>query len=455
MMAATVLLGTGCPAAKAQRTKKAAEPVKTVPEFTLPSSETPEQKLERMKWWTDSRFGMFIHWGLYSLPARHEWVKEHERITTEGYQKYFDHFDPDLFCPQEWAKMAKAAGMKYVVLTTKHHEGFCMWDSKYTDYKCTNTPAGRDLLREFVDAFRAEGIRIGFYYSLIDWHHPDFTIDNRHPQRIDGGKPEDYAKVNVGKDMSVYRQYMKDQVTELLTNYGQIDIIWFDFSYPGETGKGHEDWDSVGLLKLAKSLQPNIIVDDRLDLKDTWGGWDIFTPEQYKVDKCPEWNGQKVTWETCQTFSGSWGYYRDEATWKSVPQLLELLIETVSKEGNLLLNVGPTSRGQFDQRAQDRLSGMGKWMSVNSRSIYGCTAAPEQYTTPQRTLLTYNPEKNRLYIHLIDYPLDKLSVDFADKIEYAQFLHDGSEIRLSKGALTVPVVKPDCEVPVIEVFLKD
>ena len=443
-----------CPLADAQRSKKVKEATEPAVEFSLPSKETNEQKLERMKWWTDARFGMFIHWGLYSMPARHEWVKNRERLTNEDYQKYFDHFNPDLFNPKDWARMAKEAGMKYVVLTSKHHEGFCMWDSQFTDYKCTNTPAGRDLIREFVDAFRAEGLKIGFYYSLLDWHHPDYTIDRCHPQRIDKGTKEDYEAVNKGRNMDVYRQYMKDQVTELLTNYGKIDIIWFDFSFPGENGKGHEDWDSEGLLKLARTLQPGIIVDDRLDLKDVWGGWDIFTPEQKKVAECPTWNGQKVTWETCQTFSGSWGYHRDETTWKSIPQLLELLIETVSKEGNLLLNVGPTSRGEFDYRAQDRLSGMGKWMHQNGRSIYQCTAAPAGFEAPERTLLTYNPETNRLYIHLIDYPLDRLAVSFADKIEYAQFLHDGSEIKFDKEFIYTPVTKPNTEVPVIEVFLK-
>ena len=441
-------------AAQAQKNRKKAEAPAPAPEFTLPSTETREQKLERMKWWTDARFGMFIHWGLYAMPARHEWVKNKERLTNEDYQKYFDHFDPDLFNPKEWARMAREAGMKYVVLTSKHHEGFCMWDSKYTDYKCTSTPCGRDLVREFVDAFRAEGLQVGFYYSLLDWHHPDYTIARCHPQRIDKGTPEDYAKLNEGKDMNVYRQYMKDQVTELLTQYGKIDIIWFDFSFPGENGKGRDDWDSEGLLKLARTLQPGIIVDDRLDLKDVKGGWDILTPEQTKVASCPTWDGEKATWETCQTFSGSWGYHRDEATWKSVPQLLELLIETVSKEGNLLLNVGPTARGEFDQRAQDRLEGIGKWMHANSRSIYGCTAAPEDIPAPERTLLTYNPEKNRLYVHLIDYPLGQLRIAFADRITYAQFLHEGSEIKFDKEFLYTPVLKPDVEVPVIEIFLK-
>lgn len=419
--------------------------------------ETEAQKAERMQWWTDARFGMFIHWGLYALPARHEWVKTTEKTTNEGYQKYFDHFNPDLFDAKTWAKKAKEAGMKYVVITAKHHEGFCLWDSKYTDYKATNTPIKKDLLKEYVEAFRAEGLKVGFYYSLIDWHHPDFTIDKNHPLRQDSD--EAYARVNKGRDMSKYRQYMKNQVTELLSNYGKISIIWFDFSYPGKNGKGHDDWDSEGLLKLARKLQPGIMVDDRLDLKDVDGGWDFTTPEQYKVDKWPEYNGKKVYWETCQTFSGSWGYYRDEHTWKSSAQLLELLIESVSKGGNLLLNVGPTARGVFDQRAQDRLAAMGKWMDFNGRSIYGCTAAPDGFEAPANSLLTYNPTTNILYIHLLDYPMGKLSVKFGDKIDYVQFLHDASEIRFSKGDngvanLSLPIEKPNSEIPVLEVFLK-
>jgi len=422
--------------------------------------ETDEQKAERMSWWTSDRFGMFIHWGLYALPARHEWVKNRERITNEGYQKYFDHFDPDMFDPKAWARMAKEAGMKYVVLTSKHHEGFCMWDSKYTDYKVTNTPYGKDIIKDFVEAFRAEGLKVGFYYSLIDWHHPDFTIDRQHPQRLDANaSEEDYAALNKGKDMDRYRKYMKDQVTELLTNYGEISIIWFDFSYPGKNGKGRKDWDSEGLVKLARSLQPGILIDNRLDLNDVDGGWDFITPEQYKVDKWPEIDGKKVAWETCQTFSGSWGYYRDETTWKSPAQLIELLVESVSKGGNLLLNVGPTARGNFDQRAQDRLNAIGSWMKFNSRSVYGCTQAPDGFTAPANTVLTYNPKTNRLYMHLLSYPMGKIAVPFGDKIEYAQFLHDGSEIKFSKDgngvwSLTLPILKPDSEIPVVEIYLK-
>jgi len=423
--------------------------------------ETDAQKALRMKWWTDARFGMFIHWGLYALPARHEWVKNGERMTNEQYQKYFELFDPDLYNPKEWARMAKAAGMRYVVLTAKHHEGFCLWDSKYTDYKATNTPFGKDLIKEYVEAFRAEGLKVGFYYSLIDWHHPDYTIDRVHPQRQESDA--DYAKLNAGKDMNKYREYLKNQVRELLTNYGEISIIWFDFSFPGKNGKGRADWDSENLLKLARSLQPGIIVDDRLDLEDVAGGWDFTTPEQEKVAKWPERNGTRIPWETCQTFSGSWGYYRDEYTWKSPAQLIELLVESVSKGGNLLLNVGPTARGTFDYRAQASLAAVGEWMKVNGRSVYGCTEAPAGLVAPPNTLLTWNPATNRLYVHLLVYPLDRINLaGLAGKVKYAQFLHDASEIRFGPGrgegsgdlSLALPVRKPPVEIPVLEIFLK-
>jgi alpha-L-fucosidase len=423
--------------------------------------ENDAQKSQRMQWWADSRFGMFIHWGLYALPARHEWVKNREKMTNEQYQKYFELFNPDMYNPHEWAKMAKEAGMKYVVLTAKHHEGFCLFDSKFTDYKATNTPFGRDIIKEYVEAFRAEGLKVGFYYSLIDWHHPDYTIDRMHPLRQDSDTA--YLRLNKNRDINKYREYIKNQVRELLTNYGDISIIWFDFSFPGKNGKGHDDWDSENLLKMVRKLQPGIIVDDRLDLEDVEGGWDFVSPEQVKVAKSPEYKGKKIPWETCQTFSGSWGYYRDENTWKNTSQLLELLIESVSKGGNLLLNVGPTARGVFDIRAQDRLKAMGDWMRFNSRSIYGCTEAPAGFEAPSNTLLTYNAQTKRLYIHLLAYPLNKLTMkNMADKIKYVQFLHDASEVSFSAGRdenkndinMQLPVQKPPVEIPVLEVVLK-
>ncbi|MCX6986252.1 MAG: alpha-L-fucosidase, partial [Lentisphaerae bacterium] len=219
------------------------------------AAKTSASSKSRTSWFTQDRFGMFIHWWLYSMPARHEWIRNYERISNEQYQKYFDRFNPDLYEPKEWARMAKNAGMKYFVITAKHHEGFCLWDSKYTDYKATKTPCGKDLLKPMVDAFRAEGIKVGLYYSLLDWHHPDFPIDKIHPQRDDKA----FREREKNRDVRKYAAYMRNQVTELLTKFGKIDIIWFDFSYPGEDGKGHKDWESEKLLKLIRKLQPDIM----------------------------------------------------------------------------------------------------------------------------------------------------------------------------------------------------
>ena len=429
--------------------------------------ETDAQKSDRMKWWTEARFGMFIHWGLYALPARHEWVKRQERMTDEEYQKYFDLFNPDLFDPARWARVAREAGMKYFVVTTKHHEGFCLWDSKHTDYKVTNTPYGKDLIRPMVDAFRREGLRVGFYYSLLDWHHPEYTIDRNHPMF----ENEEFRRQAADRDIRKYADYVRNQVRELLTEFGPVDCLFLDYSFPeGKKGKGRRDWESEALLKLVRELQPRVILNDRLDLMDVPGGWDFRTPEQYMPREWVKVDGRPVPWETCQTFSGSWGYYRDETTWKSPRQLISLLIETVSKGGNLLLNVGPTARGTFDDRALSRLEAIGCWMRANSRSIYGCTQAPQEWRTPDRCRLTYNPKSRRLYVHVLDWPMGTLQLDgYAGRVKYAQLLHDASEvqmIRLTQSSYTseavpaetlvlrLPVLKPDVEIPVIELYLK-
>ena len=426
-------------------------------------------------WFTRDRFGMFIHWGLYALPARHEWVKTRERMTDADYDRYFRRFDPDLFDPRDWARQAKAAGMRYAVLTAKHHEGFCLFDSQYTDYKATNTPAGRDLVREFTDAFRAEGLRVGLYYSLLDWHHPDFTIDVHHPRRDD---PDARAQ-NEGRSMARYCEYVRNQVRELLTGYGKIDVLWFDFSYPEQCGtgdkawmkgKGAEDWEAEKLIALARSLQPGILIDNRTGIEQ-----DIWTPEQYQLGdwlRHPE-TGERLVWEACQTFSGSWGYYRDETSWKSPAQLIRMLVNTVSAGGNLLMNVGPTARGCFDRRACKALTVFADWMKYNSRSIYGCTMAEPDLLAacPRDCRMTQSQDGTRLYLHLFAYPFAHLELrGLAGRVEYAQFLADGSELRFTEGraehfslgaaegedllVIELPVQKPDGEVPVIELFLR-
>ena len=431
--------------------------------------------LQHQKWFLHDRFGLFIHWGLYSLASDWEWLHHRLECSAEDYShKYFDHFEPDLFEPEQWADAAAKAGMKYMVITAKHHEGFCLWDSQYTDFKAPNSLAGKDLLAPTIEAFRKRGIKIGLYYSLLDWHHPHFTIDGYHPLR----NHPDREKLNQKKDMSVYTEYLHNQVRELLTGFGKIDIIWFDFSYPAGTesrgtdfiGKTKDDWDSEKLIKMVRQLQPQIMVNDRLDLKNAW---DFTTPEQQDVKEELKIDGKPITWEACHTFSGCWGYNRDEECWKSTEFAIQLLIDTISKGGNLILNVGPTSRGYFDYRAMERLTGIGEWTKKHGRSIYGCGRAPENFTVPQDCRLTYNAEKNRLYVHIFNWSCMGLRIENLNgKVKYAQLLNDGSELKLEAAPeytnkwetpkktgindliIKLPVKKPPVAVPVIELFLK-
>jgi len=421
-------------------------------------------------WFVHDRFGMFIHWGLYALPGRHEWVKQQEEISDEQYDKYFRHFDPDLYDPRAWARAAKNAGMKYFVVTTKHHDGFCLWDTKLTDYKAPNTPYGKDLLRPMVEAFRDEGLQVGFYHSLIDWHHPHYPIDWLHAHRNN----PDALKINKKRDIKKYAAYLHGQVEELLTQFGKIDILWFDFSYVANEwpaqgvkkapGKGKSEWQSQKLIKMIRKLQPDIILNDRLQIDQ-----DIKTPEQNQPRKWVCVNGKPVVWEACHTLSGSWGYHRDEMTWKSPAQLVQLLINSVACGGNLLMNVGPTGRGEFDPRALNALDAYAKWMQHHRRSIYGCTQS--RFKPPVDCRFTQKGK--RLYLHVFNWPFRHIHIDgLAGKVDYAQFLHDASEVRWiepgggsghnnmdcgqKKGSivLEVPIVKPDPIVPVIELILK-
>lgn len=428
-------------------------------------------------WFVNDRFGMFIHFGIYSMPARSEWMKNVESTPEDKYEKYFKYFNPDMFDAHEWAIKAKNAGMKYAVLTTKHHDGFCLFDSEYTDYKITNTSFGRDLVKEYVEAFRAEGLHVGFYYSLIDWYHKDFPIDCFHPRRHDNNA----EALDRGRDMKKYAEYMRNQVREILTNYGKIDILWFDFSYPLPDGreaeikpymqfggcKGKNEWESEKLIALARSLQPEIIINNRADIDQ-----DIWTPEQYQPTN---WmrdkdTGEYLTWESCETFSGAWGYFRDEMSWKTPKLLIDMLINTVSAGGNFIMNVGPTARGCFDPRADEALNVYAEWLKYNGRSIYDCTMAEPEYIAPKGTRLTQSNDGKRLYIHLIEYPSAFIEMkNLADKIDYAQFLHDSSEILYDLEKMTyvelktesknsvylkIPNQQPKIIDPVIEIFLK-
>ncbi len=436
----------------------------------------PQPTVGDTSWFQHDRFGLFIHWGLYSLGARHEWLKHKESIPNEEYdRRYFKHFDPDLYDPEMWALAAAGAGMKYFVVTTKHHDGFCLWDTKLTDYKSTNTPAKRDLIKPMVKAFRNENMKVGLYHSIIDWHHPQYVLDSRNgPYR----EHPDRAKMNQGRDQAKYAKYLHGQVKELLTQYGDIDVLWFDFSFPDKEnpgdftkGKGHAAWQSEKLVKLIRKLAPKVVLDDRLDLSlaEYPEAGDIKTPEQAQPRAWVTVAGKPVVWEACQTLSGSWGYHRDESSFRSTENLIQTLIDCVSKGGNLLLNVGPTGRGEIDERALDRLNGIGEWMRRHDRSIYGCTQAPTEFTAPRDCRYTYNPKTKRLYVHIFAWPYKHLHLDgLSDKVEYAQLLNDASEVgmkmdqwhagQIGVGAdtlvLTLPQTKPNVTVPVVELFMK-
>lgn len=426
----------------------------------------PQESVDRFR---ARRFGLFVHWGIYALPARHEWVQNRERIPDERYRVYFEHFDPDLYDPAVWARAARDAGMKYSVLTTKHHDGFCLFDSDLTDFKATNTPYGRDLVRPFVDAFRAEGLGVGFYHSLLDWHHPDYPPDAFHP-RIDD---EAWRKQAAGRDIAAYRRYLFGQVEELLTRYGEIDVMWFDFSFAerepayGFPGKGGEAWGAEELVRLVRRLQPRILVNNRIDLP---AEADFVTPEQVQPHTNPTVDGREVPWEACQTLNGSWGYDRDNLDWKPPELLVKMLIDTVAKDGNLLLNVGPTGRGEFDDRALATLREIGGWTRRHGRAIHG--AGRSEFTAPPD--VRYTQAGDRLYVHVFSWPYRHLHLPgLAGRVRYAQLLHDASEVGvreyagagseantgvrdIPEGTLTLqlPVQRPDVLVPVVELFLR-
>jgi len=390
-----------------------------------------EEREKRTEWFNNSRFGMFIHWGLYSIPARGEWVRSVEKIPIEDYEPYFEEFDPTSYDPKAWAKAAKEAGMKYAVMTAKHHDGFCLFDSKFTDYKSTNTKSNRDLIKEYVEAFRAEGIKIGLYYSLLDWHHQDYQAynDKIHPMRDN----ENFKDKKCNFDN--YLDYMHNQVAELCTNYGKIDIIWFDFSYDDMLG---EKWRATELVNMVRSLQPEIIIDNRLEAGgDGYGSIKTANPNFYSGDfASPEQmipsegvtddNGNSIPWEACITMNNNWGYCTSDKMFKTPKLLIRKIVECVSKGGNLLLNVGPNAKGEFPKESVVILSEIGAWMKENSKSIYNCGKA--EIDKPEWGYFTQNGKL--LYAHIFDGNVGALPlVGLKGKVRKARLLSDGSEIK--------------------------
>jgi len=300
-----------------------------------------ETRPRRMRWWQEARFGMFVHWGLYSQLGRHEWVMNRERIPVKEYEKLADSWHPKERPAREWARLAKQAGMKYMVLTTKHHEGFCLWDTKQTDYNAVKHGPGRDLVREYVEACREFGLKVGFYYSLMDWHHPDGAL--------------------CAKDEKARRRFLdftQGCVRELCTNYGKLDILWYDVSWPLHPA---EQWESVKMSAMARELQPDIIINNRSQLDEDFG-----TPEeQVAAEKAGR------NWEACMTFNGSWGYMPSAIDWRSVREVIGMLRTAAGGQGNLLLNIGPKPDGSVPEEAYERLVPLGQWIEKSGEALYG------------------------------------------------------------------------------------
>lgn len=392
--------------------------------------ENYQQVIKRTQWWREARFGMFIHFGAYAVAGRGEWVKSNEKITTVQYQKYIDAFNPIDFDAKAWAKTAKAAGMKYAVLTAKHHDGYCLFDSKLTDYKLSKQFGGRDLVREFLDAFRAEGIKVGLYYSIIDWHHPDYPNVGNHPQRDD----KEYSKQKFNWDN--YLKYMHGQVEELTKNYGKIDIMWFDYSFDNYSG---EKWKAKELVEMVRKNQPEIILDNRLE---THAGsssaqrmvsmlGDFETPEQGVPDVplIDKYNNA-IPWETCLTLNGVWGYSEFDHDWKSPELIIHTLVNCVSKNGNLLLNVGPDVRGNIPTESINILTEVGNWLQLNGESIYGCGSAQ----LPKPDWGRFTQKANFIFAHWL-YPnigqLNAKGVD-GDNVKNVFLLKSGAELPYNK-----------------------
>jgi len=392
--------------------------------------------MSKTKWFEYDRFGMFIHWGIYAIPARGEWVRSVEKISVEDYQIFFDNFDPVDYDPVAWAKAAKEAGMKYAVMTAKHHDGFCLFDSKLTDYKATNTKAKRDLIREYVDAFRAEGLKVGFYYSLLDWHHPDYPHYNEpnHPMR------DNEAFKGKKHDLDNYLDYMHGQVRELCTNYGKIDIFWFDFSYDNMSG---EAWRATELVRMVRGYWPDVLIDNRLEgAGHGYGSLMTDNPSEFSGDFiCPEQiipldgfrteSGKPILWEACITMNNNWGYSALDKNFKPAEMLIRKLVECVSKGGNLLLNIGPDAKGNIPDESLDILAKIGSWMKKNNESIYGCGCTGIE--KPEFGRITRNGKF--LYYHVMESQINAVPLPGIkrDKIRRMWYVATGAEIRLHES----------------------
>jgi alpha-L-fucosidase len=403
------------------------------------AKESPEQiadRARRMKWWHEARFGMFIHFGLYSLIGQHEWAMEIEGIPVAQYELLAKHFNPRPHAAREWAKLAKRAGQKYMVMTTKHHEGFCNFESKLTNYCAPKQACGRDLVAEYVEAARAEGLRVGFYYSLMDWHHPD------------GARclTDEAARVR-------FVEYTHGLIREILTQYGKIDVLWYDVDWPLSA----EQWESEKMNKMVFELQPDIIVNNRNGLPG-----DYATPEQH-ID--PAKDGR--AWETCMTLNESWGYHKADNDWKSPETIVRNLVTCAHDTGNYLLNIGPKPDGSIPEESVRVLSEVGEWLDKNGPSIY----ATDVCDSKEHIYANYTRRGKTLYMHVYHWPGETPAAEWLEffrpqsalaigglraKVQSARLFASGKPVAFEQGDQYVrftglPIDAPDSPVTVIAI----
>src|SRR5579875_1223806 len=393
-------------------------------------------RAQRMQWWHQAKFGMFIHWGLYSVIGQHEWAKEQEGVPLLQYELLAKNFRPRPNAAREWARLARRAGQEYMVMTTKHHEGFCMWDTKLTDYNAAQQGPGRDLVREYVEAARAEGLRVGFYYSLMDWHHPDGARC----------KTDEAARRR-------FVDYTHGLIRELMTNYGKIDVLWYDVAWPLDA----EQWESERMNEMVFSLQPDIIVNNRNRLDG-----DFATPEQHI-----QASEAGRAWETCMTLNDSWGFNRADDAWKTPRQIVDNLATCARGGGNYLLNIGPEPDGSVPPPSVEILEQVGRWLDTNGEAIYGTERG--DLTPNANSNLTRRG--NTLYIHTHFWPGHTPAAEWLSfyqpevvialggvkpRVLSARLLKTGQKVEFTQDEFTLrltglPMQAPDQPATVIEV----
>jgi alpha-L-fucosidase len=380
---------------------------------------TDEDRARRMKWWHEAKFGMFIHWGLYSVLGRHEWVMENEGIPVSEYQELAKRFTPKPNAARDWAKLARRAGMKYMVMTTKHHEGFCLFDTKYTSYCAPKQACGRDLVKEYAEAARAEGLRVGFYHSLMDWHHPD------------GARCADDEAAR-----KRFVEYIHGQVREICAY--KPDVLWYDVAWPLDA----EGWESLKMNRMVRGLLPDVIINNRAKVPE-----DFDTPEQ-RIEA-----SKGRAWESCMTMNGSWGYHKNDDDWKTPKTVVRNLITCARGGGNYLLNIGPKPDGSIPEESMRILTAVGKWMDKNGSTIYGsdpCRVGRSNY-------LNFTRKGNTLYVHAHFWPGETLVVaGLTNKVLSAKLLAGGKKVEFTQDRFRVrftglPAAPPDDPVTTLAV----